>query len=157
MARCYGPARWFAVPGRFGAPSQPVPPLNQPNWSMKLLIRRLPFLMILVPLLATAAVGATGSISVTKSTPVSDLPRLAKISMITAINAALTVAPGTVIEAKLRVESGSLQFSVIIVGADQSLCDVDVDAGNGKVLLFEKNGEEIDLEPAAASVPAKSR
>jgi uncharacterized membrane protein YkoI len=103
-----------------------------------------------------AGFSAPGSISVTKDTPVSNLPRLSKISMIAAINAALAVAPGTVIEAKLMVESGTLQFNVVIVGADKSLCDVDVDAGNGKILLFEKNGEEIDLDTIAAPNPAKT-
>ena len=109
----------------------------------------------LAALAPVAGFSAPGSIPVSRNTPVSDLPGLAKISMVSAINAALAVAPGKVIEAKLMVESGSLQYSVIIVGADKSLCDVDVDAGNAKVLLFEKNGEEIDLDSAAASTQEK--
>ena len=116
---------------------------------MKLLRSRFLALLLLGVSLPALGLGATGSIPVSKSTPVSELPRLAKVSIVTAINAALAVAKGTVIEAKLFVHGGSLQFNIIVVGADQALFNVDVDAGNGKVLLLEKDGGEIDLDTAA--------
>ena len=106
----------------------------------------------LATLIPVAGFADPGSIPVAHETPQTKLPAMAKIPMIAAINAALAVAPGKVIEAKLLVESGSLQYNVIIVGADNTLFDADVDAGNGKVLVLEKNGEEVELD---AISPAK--
>lgn len=113
-------------------------------------------LVVACALLPGATSAATGSIPVSKSTPVSSLPTLAKQTMIQAINAALAVAPGAVIEAKLVVGSGTLQYNVIIVGPDKSLFDADVDAGTGRVLQLEKDGEEIDLDapPAKPAHPS---
>jgi hypothetical protein len=93
---------------------------------------------------------APGLIPVSRNTPLGDLPALARISMVSAINAALAVAPGKVIEAKLIVESGSLQYNVVIVGANRALFDADIDAGDGRVLLLEKDGEEVNLEAPLA-------
>jgi len=67
-----------------------------------------------------------------------DLPALAKISLPYAMNIALTTVPGSVVSAELEVEDGNLQYSFDIVGADKSVTEVEIDAGNGKVLATEK-------------------
>lgn len=63
-----------------------------------------------------------------------DLPGLAKISFDAALRAALAAAPGSVIKAELEVEDGNLMYSFEIVGANKKVTEVEIDAGNGKVL-----------------------
>jgi len=74
-----------------------------------------------------------------KLTP-AELSALAKITLPYAMNIALTTVPGTVITAELEVEDGNLQYSFDIVGADKSVTEVEIDAGNGKVLGTDKEG-----------------
>ena len=77
---------------------------------------------------------AAGSIHPAKKVKPADLPALAKIPFETALKAALAAVPGSVIKAELEVEDGSLMYSFEIVGADKSITEVEIDAGNGKVL-----------------------
>lgn len=68
-----------------------------------------------------------------------DLPALAKVSFQQALTAALAAAPGSVIKAELEVEDGNLMYSFEIVGADKKITEVEIDAGNGKVLAIDKD------------------
>jgi uncharacterized membrane protein YkoI len=82
-----------------------------------------------------------GSIRVDHKVKPAGLPALARISFEQALKAALAAAPGSVIKAELEVEEGNLVYSFEVVGADKSTTEVEIDAGNGKVLATEK---EID-------------
>ncbi len=85
------------------------------------------------------APSAIGSIRPTGDPKSKDLPALAKITFETALAAALKAAPGAVIKAELEIEDGNLQYSFEIVGADKSVTEVEIDAGNGKVLGVDKD------------------
>ena len=85
---------------------------------------------------AAASIRASGSVK-----PV-DLPALAKISFQTAVVNALKAAPGSIIKAELEVEDGNLMYSFEIVGADKKITEVEIDAGNGKVLGMDKDDEK---------------
>ena len=63
-----------------------------------------------------------------------NLPALTKIDFQTALTTALKASPGSVIKAELEVEDGNLMYSFEIVGADKKITEVEIDAGNGKVL-----------------------
>jgi uncharacterized membrane protein YkoI len=83
---------------------------------------------------AKEAPSAPGSIRPKGEIKPKDLPALAKISFTAALEIALKTAPGSVIKAELEVEDGNLQYSFEIVGADKVITEVEIDAGNGKVL-----------------------
>ena len=68
-----------------------------------------------------------------------DLPGLAKISFEAALRTALAAVPGSVIKAELEVEDGNLMYSFEIVGADKKIKEVEIDAGNGKVLDIDED------------------
>ena len=68
-----------------------------------------------------------------------DLPALAKVSFQQALTAALAATPGSVIKAELEVEDGNLMYSFEIVGPDKKITEVEIDAGNGKVLAIDKD------------------
>jgi len=63
-----------------------------------------------------------------------DLPAMAKISFQQALGVALAKVPGSVIKAELEVEDGNLMYSFEIVGTDRKITEVEIDAGNGKIL-----------------------
>lgn len=69
---------------------------------------------------------------------------MAKISLDSAMNAALRAVPGQVLGAKLENENGYLVYGVEILKADHQIADVKVDAGNGKILKIdtEQNDNE---------------
>ncbi|HKB88908.1 MAG TPA: PepSY domain-containing protein [Opitutaceae bacterium] len=67
-----------------------------------------------------------------------DLPALAKITMADALKAALAKAPGSAVKAELEVEDGNLVYSFEIVGTDKSITEVEVDAGDAKILGVDK-------------------
>ena len=71
-----------------------------------------------------------------------DLPGLAKITFQQAVAAALKAAPGSIIQAELEVEGGNLMYSFRIVGANKKITEVEIDAGNGRVLDTEKEEDE---------------
>ncbi len=68
-----------------------------------------------------------------------EMAALAKISFADALQAALQAVPGTVVKAELEVEDGNLQFSFEIVGSNKKTTEVEIDAGNGKVLDVDKD------------------
>jgi uncharacterized membrane protein YkoI len=79
-----------------------------------------------------------GSIRPTGDLTAAQMAKLAKISFSDALKAALAAAPGVVVKAELEVEDGNLQFSFEVVGADGKTTEVEVDAGNGKILDIDK-------------------
>lgn len=83
-----------------------------------------------------------GSIRTAGTVAPADLPGLAKISFQQALTAALAKAPGSVIKAQLEVEDGNLMYSFEIVGANKKVTEVEIDAGNGKVLNTEDEESE---------------
>lgn len=107
-------------------------------------------LAIALPVLASAKeekAAAAGSIRPTKKVKAADLPALAKISFDDAVKAAATAVPGKIIKAELEVEDGSLMYSFEIVGADKSITEVEIDAGNGKVLGTDKEDSVEEDKP----------
>ena len=85
-----------------------------------------------------------GSIRPTGEVKPADLPSLAKITFQQAVAAALKASPGSIIQAELEVEGGTLMYSFRIVGADKKITEVEIDAGNGKVLDIENEEDEKD-------------
>ena len=83
-----------------------------------------------------------GSIRPTGEVKPQDLPGLAKITFQQALAAALKASPGSVITAELEVEGGNLMYSFRIVGANKKITEVEIDAGNGKVLNTESEEDE---------------
>jgi len=92
----------------------------------------------------------TGSIKAGKNDEAA-LSDLAKISLVSAIDAALKQVPGQALRAELENENGFLVYGVEIVSADRQVMEVKVDAGNGAILKTaadakdsEKKGEKQD-------------
>ena len=63
-----------------------------------------------------------------------DLPTLAKITFEQALKTALAAVPGSIIKAELEVEDGNLMYSFEIVTPKKVIVEVEIDAGDGKVL-----------------------
>ena len=82
---------------------------------------------------------AVGSIRPEGKIKPADLPALAKVSFAAALNTALAAAPGAVIKAELEVEDGNLMYSFEIVGTNHKVKEVEIDAGNGKVLDLDED------------------
>lgn len=110
---------------------------------MKITLRRLCFIcftaasIVAMPLFVSAKeepVAAIGSIRPAGKIKPAKLPALAKISFESAMHAALAAAPGKIIKAELEIEDGNLMYSFEIVGDHGSVTEVEIDAGNGKVL-----------------------
>ena len=85
-----------------------------------------------------------GSIRPAGEVKPADLPGLAKITFQQAVAAALKASPGSIIQAELEVEGGNLMYSFRIVGANKKITEVEIDAGNGKVLDTENEEDEKD-------------
>ena len=66
-----------------------------------------------------------------------DLPALAKISFADALKTALAAVPGKLLKAELEVEDGGLQYSAEIVTPAKKIAEVEIDAGNGRVLAID--------------------
>ena len=103
--------------------------------------------MIALPAMAKEKTAETkaalqGSIRPAGQVKPADLPALAKISFESALQAALTAVPGHVIKAELEIEDGNLMYSFEIVGADKAITEVEIDAGDGKVLGTENESKE---------------
>jgi uncharacterized membrane protein YkoI len=67
---------------------------------------------------------------------------LAKISLDSAMNAALKQVPGKVLRIELENENGYLVYGIEIVKTDHQIVDVKVDAGNGKILKTDYDHED---------------
>jgi uncharacterized membrane protein YkoI len=85
-----------------------------------------------------------GSIHPAKTAKPADLPSLAKISFREALTDALAVMPGAVVKAELEIEDGCLMYSFEIVGMNRKIKEVEIDAGNGRVLGMEDEEDEND-------------
>lgn len=97
-----------------------------------------------------------GSIRPTEEVKQSGLPALAKLTLQQALEAALVAAPGNPIKAELEVEDGNLVYSVEVVGADKSITELEIDAGNGKVLATEKESDKEEDHKAKGEKEEKS-
>ena len=84
-----------------------------------------------------------------------DFPALAKLSFDQAIQKATSQVQGNVLKADLGDENGFLFYDIEVVKADNSIVDVKVDAGSGKVIAMaqdkadkegNENGDEGDGE-----------
>ena len=69
-----------------------------------------------------------------------DFPKMAKINSSQAVKAATARISGQVISVTLEDEGGSLVYAVEIVDAQSLLYELNVDAGNKKILSIEKKG-----------------
>lgn len=87
-------------------------------------------------------VADTGSIRPTGTVKPADLPAMAKVSFESALKAALAASPGKIIKAELEIEDGNLMYSFEIVGSHRSITEVEIDAGNGKVLGIDHEEAE---------------
>lgn len=104
--------------------------------------------LVLATMFAIAGVSAqqtnhTGSI-VVKNDDEAGFANIARISMDTAINAALKQVPGKVLKAELENENGYLVYGVEIAKADHQIVDVKIDAGNGKMLKMNADHKDSD-------------
>lgn len=102
--------------------------------------------VVLAALIAVGGASAqqtnhTGSIQ-TKNDDGAGFAGMAKISLDSAINAALQAVPGKVLKAELENENGYLVYGVEIAKADRQIADVKVDAGSGKVLKIETDRKD---------------
>jgi uncharacterized membrane protein YkoI len=89
------------------------------------------------PMLWAAEKAPKGSIHPGDKVKPADLPALTKISFQQAMTNALAAVPGAVVKAELEVEDGCLMYSFEIVGSGRKITEVEIDAGNGKVLDTE--------------------
>lgn len=69
-------------------------------------------------------------------------PDMAQVDIKQAMDTALTEAPGKVLKAGLEDENGFLVYDIEVVTSAQQIMDVKIDAGNGAVLLVEKDTED---------------
>lgn len=70
------------------------------------------------------------------------LESLATITADQARDAALAAMPGTAGQVELENENGNVVWSVEVTGADGTVTEVKVDAGNGDVLAQENESDE---------------
>lgn len=84
----------------------------------------------------------TGTISTTNLN-VKDYPTKAQVSSVQATQAATAAVPGQVLSVALEKEDGFLVYAVEIVDHDSNLHEVNVDAGNGKVLSSIKKSTRV--------------
>lgn len=107
--------------------------------------RRLGFTLVALAIAFSAGTARAGedkkdekkivaSIQIKKKVESAELPGLAKISFAAALKTAETAGAGTVIKGELEVEDGNLMYSFDVVTAAKKVLEVEVDAGDGKVL-----------------------
>ena len=87
----------------------------------------------------TEAKAVAASIQPTGKVPRSGLPALAKISFEEALHRALAAVPGSVINGELEIEDGNLMYSFEIVTSNREIKEVEIDAGNGRVLDIDND------------------
>ena len=83
-----------------------------------------------------------GSIRPTGEVKPAKFPALAKITFQQSLAAALQAALDSVIQGELEFEDSALMSSFCIVGADKRISEVEIEAGNGKVLDMEREEDE---------------
>ena len=69
----------------------------------------------------------------------STYPGMAQITMEQAKEAALSNVQGEVLKIELEEENGFLVYGVEIVTPENTITDIKIDAGNGDILLVEKD------------------
>jgi uncharacterized membrane protein YkoI len=84
-----------------------------------------------------------GSIAVGKA-KLGELPGLAKISLVDAIQAAVAKTPGKAFKARIDTEDGFLVYEVEVLTADAKWVEMLVDAGDGKVLAVKADTDGED-------------
>lgn len=80
------------------------------------------------------------------------LQALATISSSQAQQAALAAVPGTVAQTQLEEENGFVVYGVEVTGADGTVTDVKVDAGNGTVLA-QQTGDDQETADGGTDQP----
>jgi uncharacterized membrane protein YkoI len=116
---------------------------------MKMITRKLITLICLAAFIAGSVVGAAnkeqkapkGTLHPGAKVKPADLPALAKVSFQQAMAAAQASVPGPVLKGELEVEDGCLMYSFEIVGPGKKVTEVEIDAGNGKVLEDDEEAE----------------
>lgn len=83
-----------------------------------------------------------GSISV-KNLSIKDYPATAKVSSGQAAKTATDALPGQVLSIGLEEEDGFLVYAVEVVNPDSGLHEINIDAGNGKILSNAKKGSKV--------------
>jgi len=76
----------------------------------------------------------------------STYPSMAQITLEQAKDAALSNVQGEVLKIELEEENGFLVYGVEVVGPNKTVTDVKIDAGNGDVLLVEKDTPDGDKD-----------
>ncbi|WP_419785520.1 PepSY domain-containing protein [Pseudodesulfovibrio sp.] len=79
-----------------------------------------------------------GSIPITNQTE-AEYPAMAKVTLNRAMENAIESNQGKVLKAGLKEEDGFLVYRVEVVTPDQTIMDVMLDAGSGKVLLTRQD------------------
>ncbi|MGE4421687.1 MAG: PepSY domain-containing protein [Pseudodesulfovibrio sp.] len=80
----------------------------------------------------------TGTIPVSEQSE-GTFPSKAKISLDQAMKSAVASVPGQVLKAELENEDGFLIYNVEVASPDQTVTEVQLDAGSGKVLAMHKD------------------
>jgi uncharacterized membrane protein YkoI len=88
------------------------------------------------------AAPATGSIRIAGKVAKADRPAMAKVSFGDALQIAEKTLAGKVLSGVLEVEDGNLQYAFEIVGADKKVGEVEIDAGNGRVLGIDHDDKD---------------
>ncbi len=83
----------------------------------------------------------SGTIQVTTQSE-SEYPSMAQISMDQAVQAALKAVPGQILKVKIDDEDGFLVYGVEVVTPDNTIMEVMLDAGSGKVLAMHKDKKD---------------
>ena len=105
------------------------------------LIKSLCFGLLVVPLMNSAEPQPEGAIKVPRKTPRHQWVQMARISAIEAIQLASAEVPGVVLALKLEVDDGVLIYDVKIVGPDDHVIELELDAGTGGVLDREEDND----------------
>ncbi len=85
---------------------------------------------------------AVGSIRPAGKVPKADRVDMAKISFTKALKIAQAALPGKVVNGALEVEDGNLQYAFEIVGPGRKIGEVEIDAGNGKILGIDHDDND---------------
>ncbi len=83
----------------------------------------------------------TGTIQITTQSE-SEYPVMAKITMDQAMQTALKTVQGQILKVKIDDENGFLVYSVEVVAPDNTIMEVMLDAGSGKVLAMHKDKKD---------------
>ena len=73
-------------------------------------------------------------------------PGLAQITLEQAKDVALAEVQGEVLKIELEEENGFLVYGVEIVTPDKNITDIKIDAGNGDILLVEKDSPDTNKD-----------